>query len=266
MKRVCARLWALGLVLLMLPIGAAYGQAALPKENHYKVYNTTTIPFFRPLILNDQFGTMNATELRLEKFANPTEKVHNGIVYPMDDPLAHQTWWRLVSPVTQPLRTVIGIDQFGYGPLTLGNAVYLLNPALKNPGPGGGTPPLRNHYLCYEVLGSLPMYQPVILTDQFGSSDVVVVRMKLFCNPVEKQEVLPDGTIKISPILDYRAHLSCYQVQNPQPNFHPIYFVDQFGYWQNETYDNDCLCVPALKEHIVSTEKTTWGQIKALYR
>jgi hypothetical protein len=260
MKRAYARLWALGLVLLMLPI-AAYGQAGLPKENHYKVYNTSPVSFTRPLILTDQFGAMNANVFRLEKFANPTEKIHDGAIYPMDDPLAHQTWWRIVDALPQPARTVIGIDQFGYGPVTVGDPVYLLNPALKNPGPGGGTPPIRNHYLCYEVLGSLPIYKLVILIDQFGTSDVTVVRSKLFCNPVEKRE----GAVYY-PILDYRAHLQCYEVQNPQPNFHPVVAFDQFGYWQIETYQNDCLCVPALKEHIVSTERTTWGQIKALYR
>jgi len=261
MKRVCVRLWALGLVLLMLPIGAAYGQAGLPKENHYKVYRTNAVPFTRPLILADQFGVMNAYSFVLEKFANPTEKIHNGLIYPMDDPLAHQTWWRILDAPPQPARTVIGIDQFGYGPVTVGHPRYLLNPALKNPGPGGGTPPLRNHYLCYEVIGSLPLYKPVILIDQFGTCDVVVLRSKLFCNPVEKRE----GAVYY-PILDYRAHLQCYEVQNPQSNFRPVAFLDQFVFQQIETYENDCLCVPALKEHIVGAKQSTWGQIKALYR
>ncbi len=259
MKRVCARLWALGLVLLMLPIGAAYGQAGLPKENHYKVYRTNPIPFTRPLILTDQFGVVNAGFFQLEKFANPTEKIHDGRIYPMDDPLAHQTWWRLMDPVPQPTRTVIGIDQFSYGPVTLGRPVYLLNPALKNAYPPAA-PPIRNHYLCYEVLGSQPLYKTVILTDQFGTSDVVVMRSKLFCNPVEKRE----GAV-FYPILDFAAHLQCYEVQNPQFVVRQVTALDQFGYWQIQTYENDCLCVPALKEHIVSTEKTTWGQIKALY-
>jgi hypothetical protein len=259
MKRVCLRLWALGLVLLLLPAGAAIGQT-LPLENHYKVYMTPPLTVARPVSLVDQFGAMNVNAFVLDKWANPTQKIHNGVTWPMVDPDAHQTWWRLPDAPPQPSRTVIGIDQFGYGPVKLGNAIYLLNPALKNVLPPAA-PPYRNHYLCYEVIGSVPLLKPVILIDQFGTCNVVVLRSKLFCNPVEKRE----GAI-IYPILDYAAHLQCYQVDNPLPNSHPITAIDQFGYWQIQTYQNDCLCTPALKEHIVSSTPSTWGKIKSLYR
>jgi hypothetical protein len=263
MKLVCARLWALGLVLLLLPIGAAYGQTPLPVENHYKVYNISpSYSLVKPLTLIDQFGVVTVDYLFLDRFANPTDKYlpDTGQTYPIVDPLAHQKWWHLDIP--QPVREVIAIDQFGYGPIKVGNAVYLLTPTLKNPQPPIGPLPTRNHYLCYQVLGSLPLYKRVVLVDQFGiSNDVMVMEPKYFCNPVEKHA---DGLVY--PIIDYRAHLQCYRVTNPQYYAYGVVTYDQFGYHQFSTYQNDCLCLPALKEHIVSTEKTTWGQIKALYR
>jgi hypothetical protein len=263
MKRYLLRFSALGLVLLLLPIGAAYGQTTLPVENHYKVYTISpTYTLVKPLTLVDQFGVVTVDYLYLDRFANPTEKrvLDTGEVFPIVDPLAHQKWWRCDVP--QPVRTVIAIDQFGYGPVKLGNAVYLLTPTLKNPATPVGPLPSRNHYLCYQVIGSVPLYKRVALIDQFGATtDCMVLQAKYFCNPVEKHA---DGIIY--PILDYRAHLQCYQVENPLPSVVGVVAYDQFGYHQFTTYQNDCLCVPALKEHIVGTEKSTWGQIKALYR
>jgi len=263
MKRYCLRLSALGLVLLLLPIGAANGQTALPLENHYEVYFISPpYPLTKPLTLVDQFGVVTLDHLLLDRFANPAEKrlPATGESFPPVDPLAHQKWWKIDVP--QPVREVIAIDQFGYGPVKLGNAVYLLTPTLKNPLPPIGPLPYRNHYLCYEVLGSQPLLRPVVLIDQFGvSTNVVVLQPKYFCNPVEKHA---DGVVY--PIFDYRAHLQCYQVDNPVYETHGTVAYDQFNYHQFTTYRNDCLCLPALKEHIVSTERTTWGQIKALYR
>jgi hypothetical protein len=264
MKRYWLRFSALGLALLLLPIGAAYGQATLPVENHYKVYTISPgYSLVKPITLIDQFGVVSVDYLYLDRFANPAEKrvLDTGQVYPIVDPLAHLKWWHLDIP--QPVREVIAIDQFGYGPVKLGNAVYLLTPTLKNPPPPPVPPlPYRNHYLCYEVIGSQPVYKRVALVDQFGvSTDVMVLQPKYFCNPVEKHA---DG--RIYPIMDYKAHLQCYQVDNPAFDLHGVVALDQFGYHQFTTYRNDCLCLPALKEHIVGTERSTWGQIKSLYR
>jgi hypothetical protein len=261
MKRFVVHLWSLGLVLVLLPIGAANGQATLPNENHYKVYSSSGATFVKDLTLIDQFGVVNVNYLTLDRFANPAEKrLPDGTVYPMVDDTAHQTWWRIYVPL--PARTIIAIDQFGTFQLNVSNAVYLLNPALKNAQPPIGALPSRNHYLCYEVIGSLPLYKHVVLVDQFGvCTDVTVLQSKYFCNPVEKRE----GAIDY-PIVDYAAHLNCYQVDNPNVLTHAITANDQFGTWAIQTYRNDCLCLPALKEHILGTKPSTWGQIKALYR
>jgi hypothetical protein len=259
------RAWILGLAAAcVLYAAVAVAQTTLPRENHYKVYRTSPITYVKPVGLLDQFGPIDVTDFVLERFANPAEKIHpeTGDVFPIVDPLVHLTWWRIHAP--QPARTIIGIDQFGSSEWRLADAVYLLNPALKNihPDPTGGPlPPIWNHYVCYDAVGP-PIGRPVVLIDQFGTSNVVVVQGKLFCNPVEKRV---DGTVY--PIIDYAAHLACYLINDlATPMTRSITAIDQFGYWQLETYDSDCLCVPALKEHVIGTEESTWGRIKAMYR
>jgi hypothetical protein len=269
MEHMRTRVWILGVVAACLMYGTvANAQATLPHENHYKVYSTILIPYVKPVGLVDQFGAITVDHFTLEKFANPTEKIHvDGTVSPIVDPLIHQTWWRIDVP--QPARTIVGIDQFGTSQWHLRDAKYLLNPALKNvlPGPGGEypPPPVWNHYVCYDALGPT-VGKPVILVDQFGQTNVVVVYGKLFCNPAEKRTTDATGNVHVDPIIDYAAHLACYVTQDATPMTRSITAVDQFGYWQLETFDSDCLCVPALKEHVIGTEESTWGRIKAMYR
>ncbi len=254
------RAWALGLAAVLLLSAVTAIAQTLPHENHYKVYRTIPITYVRPVTLIDQFGPINVTDFVLEKFANPAEKIHpeTGDVFPIVDPAIHQTWWRIHAP--QPSRTIVGIDQFGISQWILGDATYLLNPALKNV-PPPAPPPVWNHYVCYQAHGPT-LGRPVILIDQFGTCNVVVLQGKLFCNPAEKLH--EDGTSY--PIVDHVAHLACYLVQNATPFTRSITAIDQFGFWQLETFENDCMCVPALKEHVLRTEQSTWGKIKAMYR
>ncbi len=255
--RVCALMLA---ALFVLSASSVFAQPVLPHENHYNVYHATPLTIVKPIVLTDQFGSFTAVDLTLERFANPAEKIHaDGTHFPMIDPDRHHTWWRIFAP--QPTRTVLGIDQFGAHPWVLGNAAYLLNPALKNVPPGTGPLPVANHYVCYEAIGAPDVLTPVILVDQFGTSQVMVLRGKYFCNPVDKYA---DGVYY--PIIDHAAHLTCYIVQNPNPITRSITTTDQFGYWQIGVFDNDCLCAPALKEFPVRTEESTWGKVKALYR
>jgi len=251
---------ALALLLVALGVSLAFAQAGLP-ENHYKVYNSSPITIVKPLILQDQFGTFTVTDLVFDKFSTPVEKRHSdGTISPMFDPLIHMDWWRIFSP--QPLRTIIGTDQFGQAPWVVKDARYLLLPSLKNlPTPGGGTVPFWNHYVCYEAVSGPLMGQYVVLIDQFGTAQVQVLQPKYFCNPVQKYA---DGVIY--PIKDPIVHLACYMVQSADPAGHSITALDQFGFWPTQIYNNDCLCVPALKDHPVKTDRSTWGKVKALYR
>ncbi len=263
MEHLRTRVRALGLAAV-LPLSAtvAFAQANLPRENHYKVYRThPNNTHITPITLVDQFGPINVSYFVLDRFANPAEKriPETGDVYPIIDPVIHQVWWRIDAP--QPPRTVVGIDQFGIAQWHLGDATYLLNPAFKNVTPPVGGLPVWNHYLCYNAQGPT-VGRPVVLIDQFGTCNVVVLFGKLFCNPVEKRHA--DG--RSFPIIDHVAHLTCYLVNNATPFTRSITAIDQFGFWQLETFENDCLCLPALKEHTIETEESTWGKIKAMYR
>ena len=257
---------ALALALVVsLAATAAFAQS-LPAENHYKVYsNFTSVTIAHPVLLTDQFGSMNVVDLKLERFSTPAAKIlDDGTVYPMINPDIHMDWWRIDGPA-QPARTVIGTDQFGQAVWTLGNAHYLLLPSLKNTPPPdpkiGPFPPTWNHYLCYDALAGPLVGVHVTLVDQFGNLQAVVLQAKYFCNPVAKNE---NG--KITPIVDPSAHLACYQLDNAYPGSQAISALDQFGYWHVQIDRSDCLCVPALKDYPVPTKQSTWGRVKALYR
>jgi hypothetical protein len=253
---------ALALTMLLLST-AAFAQP-LPHENHYKVYHSLPITLVKDVALKDQFGQLTVTDLIFDRFSTPAEKIHEGATYPMVDPLIHQDWWRIHYP--QPARTVVVKDQFGQSPWVVGDARYLLLPALKNPPvpPPPGLP-VWNHYLCYDVLTGPIVEQPVILIDQFGTASVHVRIAKLLCNPVEKTVFTATGP-RVYPIVDATAHLACYEVLNPQPYSQSLTTLDQFGFWQTHLQVNDCLCVPALKDHPLPSKPSTWGKIKSLYR
>jgi hypothetical protein len=251
----------IGLVVLtLLSAAVVLAQPGLPPENHYKTYLVTPpVPIVRPIILSDQFGSLTVEDLTLDRFSNPTQKIlSDGTVFPILYPDLHRTWWRMQVP--QPVRTIVGTDQFGVYPWELKDAVYLLNPALKDD-PSGTEPPIGNHYLCYEALAAPLIQIPVTLADQFITEQVVVLEGKYFCNPVEKIDA---G--RTYPIVDYIVHLACYRVNNPSLQNWPVYILDQFVTLNTQVYFNDCLCVPALKEHPVPTERSTWGRVKSLYR
>jgi hypothetical protein len=264
--RTLARVTALALTLVVLVAVTATAQVPppLPVENHYKVYISTPITMVRPITLTDQFGTVTGTDWTFDHFANPADKYHEGVNYPQPRPDVHMDWWRFFYP--QPSRVLIATDQFGQHPWEVGDAVYLLTPSAKNVLPPYPPVPVNNHYLCYDVLTGPLVQKPVILIDQFGTADVIVLEAKLFCNPVEKRVSDASGNVTVYPIIDPTAHLTCYIVQNPQMIPRDITTLDQFGFWQTIIYQNDCLCAPALKDYPLATEKSTWGKVKALYR
>jgi hypothetical protein len=255
--RLNARVLFLAMFVL-LAATVAIAQPELPHENHYRVYFARPYTYVEPILLRDQFGTYQVDFFTLEHWANPAEKIHNGVSYPPVDPMIHQTWWRANFPPIEP-HFITVIDQFGADKWTVYNPEYLVNPALKNV--PGGSPPPWNHYLCYRAQGS-PVGQLVILVDQFGIVTVQLMNRFRFCNPVEKTHLV---TGKVEPIIDPKAHLACYSYPR-NPFAYPVIAVDEFGTWQFDANNDDCLCVPALKEHVVRTESSTWGKIKAMYQ
>ena len=207
-----------------------------PAIDHYKVYQTMGPPFPGPIMLMDQFGQREIFELILNRFATPASKNQE----PVFDEIAHQTWWQFQHP--EPPRTVIVKNQFGEFEWMVGDAAYLLNPALKNMDPTMPLPDL-NHYTCYDAFGP-PIQLEVFLEDQFGAEWVFVLEPRYFCNPCEK--IGPDGFVY--PIIDPNAHLTVYFVENPLPHDWQVRVRDQFVDEPLVLLINDLLAVPAIKK------------------
>jgi hypothetical protein len=85
----------------------------------------------------------------------------------------------------------------------------------------------------------------VLLTDQFGSSDVLLDKVKRLCTPVDKNG---EG------IVDETAHLTCYNIKEATPEFQKrIVGVDnQFGPLTLKVEKQKQLCVPSEKNGVPS--------------
>lgn len=250
---------ALALAAIVLAAAGTSGFAQTPPLpiDHYKVYNVEPgYPYFRPVMLRDQFGQHPAQVLFLDRFANPVNKNNEGML----DPILHYAWWRIDSP--EPPRAALIGNQFGQDQeFHIFDAVYLLNPALKHAQSPGEPLPIANHYKCYQAQGA-PIQREVVLADQFGTRTAMVLEPELLCNPTEK--ITDDG--RVYPIIDPNAHLACYRIQPPM--FYGIGAVihDQFIFADIRFKEDWLLCVPSTKNVIVPTEPQTWSRVKALYR
>jgi hypothetical protein len=257
--------WLAVVALLALLPARAEAQVS-PLWDHYKVYDV--LPPFPypvpgpPVTLIDQFLPWTHQVLALERFANPTDKQHlpGGITFPVNEPDLHYAWWA-ISP--QPFNALVTVtNQFGDFQLDVRDARYLLNPALKNQ---HGSPPLRNHYKCYDCQGP-PVNLPVMMNDQFGPWQATVAFPRFFCNPVEKR-IGPPGAEIVHPILDNKQHYTCYIFTPPDPGVYPVVVTDQFVNDLQVTLGYaHLICVPTDKTGVTSASTGTWGRLKLLYR
>jgi len=250
---------ALVLAAFALVGGRAAAQVA-PNWDHYLVYeaqpkSTLTVP----LVLVDQFQqTLTNTEF-LDRFANPVQKDHEGVIFPINFPELHYSWWKLTE---QPYDiSVIASNQFGDHPLRLGALTYLLNPAFKTPGPLPAFP-LANHYTVYQCTGDA-LTAALVLTDQFYTRTSLTLVPRYFCTPVEKRT--PDGLVY--PIIDPAQHYVVYEIELDAVFFTAM-ITDQFvADLPIDMFDDRFLMVPTIK-HLPPTEakSSTWGRLKQLFR
>jgi len=251
-------LLALTLGLPLLTAGPAHAQVN-PLWDHYKVYETPLFPvppLGVPIILSDQFGIYNHTAQQLERIMNPVQKQDVNGQFIINNPILHYTW---CSITPQPSNaTVVATNQFGDQTLNVHDAVYLLNPALKNQ--AGTEPPNANHYKCYLCDGP-PVNKSVLLTDQFDVWSTSVTFPRYFCNPTQKE--IPG---RIFPILDVNQHYVCYEIQPADPAVFPATVTDQFIFnHPSPMGPARWLCVPTYKQGVVPTSKNTWGKLKQVY-
>jgi hypothetical protein len=108
------------------------------------------------------------------------------------------------------------------------------------------TPTTLDHFKCYETkqLGTKFDPRQVVLTDQFKTERVTVVRPEAVCAPVDK-----DG----SGISDPDTHLTCYKIRDVRGDEFPkfkkqrVEVVDQFGSHTLLLKKTKTLCVPSSK-------------------
>lgn len=262
------------LLFLLTAVAAFIGARAQadvdPLWDHYKVYEANPKlpgPTF-PVYLHDQFTDTQHQVENLDKFMNPVRKIHldTGVGYGITVDTLHYTWWKITPyPFSA---TVKVLNQFGNQTLNVYDAVYLLNPALKNyfADPSGvQTPvPYANHYKCYRCQGAL-VTRPIRMIDQFDQWDADVFEPRFFCNPTEKRITAAQPP---NPIVDLKQHYVCYEFSPRDPNPFYAYVRDQFlnNNQYLSLYPAHLLCVPTEKGLVTATTKTTWGKLKLLYK
>jgi uncharacterized repeat protein (TIGR01451 family) len=220
--------------------------------DHFKCYKTKQVgDRFDPrrVILTDQFNTERVNVVRPDAFCTPVDKDGSGI----NDPTAHLTCYKIRDvrgdefPKFKRQR-VDATDQFGTHTLLLKKIKRLCVPSSKSPEGEvpGPLPTGLDHFKCYKTKQVGARFDPrrVVLTDQFGTERVNVVRPEAFCTPVDK-----DG----SGISDPSAHLTCYKIGDVRGDEFPkfrkrrVEAGDQFGTHTLLLKKTRTLCLPSSK-------------------
>jgi len=223
--------------------------------DHYKLYAVDwegePIPIGTEVVLEDQFGTFEATVMEAELFGNPVEKEHATGVSPIYDPNRHYTWYHLEYDEADEVRRSVEIsNQFqDKVELTVYGPVMLAVPTQKE---DHEMVECLNHYLVYVVdeedYYEFPPVEPVNLKDQFipEGEDVTVNGPALFANPVKKTVV--GGTV-VSEIEDNDLHWVVYGIWDEATSIEKrIQIANQFG--NDQVLDlttRELLAVPSQK-------------------
>jgi hypothetical protein len=252
-------LLACGVAVAGLSAGAAQAQFAIDHYLVYRVINPT--PSGLQADLQDQFGPSHAILWERDRFANPVDKTHppelpnpENIVNPDE----HLSWWRFEAPYPHHANVLVG-NQFGPDQTwTLGDAEYLLVPAIKDQ---IGMINWNQHYECYVALDAPDIMVQVMLFDQFGFwPDADVLAGRYLCNPVEK--LGPPPLEPSGPPTFPEDHLACYDIA-PWPIDEIRMVSDQVdlvGGLPAEMIEAEMLCVPSTKSVIIPTPSLApWG-------
>jgi hypothetical protein len=221
--------------------------------DHYKFYDVDweePVYIGTEVLLEDQFGTFEATVLEAELFGNPVEKEHTGLT-PIHDPNRHYTFYELdLSEADMVTRDVEISNQFQEKvELTLWGPIALVVPTQKE---GHEMVECLNHYLVYLVDEAdyidFDPVEGVNLKDQFipDGEDVTVKGPILFANPVKKTVV--GGTV--SEIENEDLHWVFYDIYDMEaPSIDKrIQIANQFG--NDQVLDlttRELLAVPSQK-------------------
>ncbi len=181
------------------------------KLDHFWSYIVSREETQQPAVaatLKDQFQTVSVSVGSPLQFLNPAQKTIGSVVTPIVDLNDHLTMYNLLSPAPLPTsQTLTATNQFGAQQLTVDRATTLMVPTQKE---DLRLPRRLDHFLCYPVTAP-SLAQPVSLTDQFQTKDVIVEQPVLFCNPVQK--TIGNNTTRVQ---NAAAHLLCYNIRLSQ--------------------------------------------------
>ena len=201
--------------------------------NHDLIYGVppeTASYIGEDVYLEDRFGAVDATVCYTLGFANPVEKVHDGVVTPILHPDNHATGYNITYEGGPGEWLVVVENQFGVQELTVSGPTLLATPAQKL-APFYHDPPVRaDHGMSYDVIGGEPVNQVVDLYDEFGDyTEVLVTEPVAFGNPVQKTH---DGDV--TEILHPNVCWVSYWLYLEYSPMGQVEAVDQFG---EQTFD-----------------------------
>ena len=210
--------------------------SAPPPLDHFKGYTLIEpVPAaLNEIYLEDQFSAFWAEATLAWEFCNPVIKNDEPLWYPDN----HLMLFDIIHGESFPAWDVMVYNQFGLQELAVGPPVKLAVPTQKLDPPHG--PPIDlDHFLLYEAVGP-PIEVPVILNDQFGTEEVLVLEPAFFANPVQKTHG------DVTPILNPWGHLVFYRITGSMTMV-PVVAENQFGFWMPTTWESDYLAVPTEK-------------------
>jgi parallel beta-helix repeat protein len=205
--------------------------------DHFKLYSASGAPINQPVYLEDQFHNESFAAMVGSPvfFGNPAEKWYDDTVTQIYNVNDHLTVYNLTNfGIGSQTWSVEVYNQFGSQNFTVSDPVMLAVPTQKLPYDPFVGP---DHYLLYKVLDGKLLDVPVLLTDQFTSEEVMVLKPVYFANPVSK-----DG----SPVEDPEAHLVFYQIVGAQ-YAGEVSIHNQFGMADLEVSNPALLAVPSDK-------------------
>jgi uncharacterized membrane protein len=233
----------------------------IPSTDAYQCYDLKTSKHSarfkaRQVSLSDQFGDTLQVVTKGKRLCAPVE-VDGAVV---SDPEAHLLCYDLKhrrdhghrpgsEPVDVRVHNEFGDDQR----LTVKRPKRLCVPSTKEHAESGAAPgdPWElelDHFLCYGVRAGSRDFEPieVSLADQFQTSERLLKKPKLLCNPVDKNG---EG------ILDPATHMTCYEVKpldgepRLQASRQDVLVSNQFDAEQRFTVKKPkTVCVPSRKE------------------
>ena len=104
----------------------------IPLKNHYKLYDVIGPPPGKIVTLQDQFQHLQAYVDTAKYLGNPVQKIFNGHVDQILDPIGHLVVYRINPlPPSTIIRPVLVQDEFGIWQLELDDVVYLCVPSYK---------------------------------------------------------------------------------------------------------------------------------------